>query len=114
MSVVGGKWRWGFGGSVGGDGLAVQSGSTVAIVDTTGLAANRAALGSTTVGIPPAVSQQLARLNKLDLIVVAADELDPGMLFVEEMPFAWGRFWEATLNAGMSGRLWPIQAGLAG
>ncbi|RCK44658.1 hypothetical protein TH30_14930 [Thalassospira profundimaris] len=89
--------------SSGGDGLAVQSGSTVAIVDPTGLAANRAALGSTTVGIHQAVSQQLARSNKPDLIVVAADELEPGMLFVEEMPFAWGQVFGSYLQRGDDG-----------
>ncbi|MEQ8389432.1 MAG: autotransporter domain-containing protein [Thalassospira sp.] len=89
--------------SAGGDGLVLQSGSTVAIVDPTGFAANRAVLGTTTVGIHQAVSQQLARSNKPQSVVVAASELEPGMLYAPQMPFVWGQFFGGYKKRGDDG-----------
>tara|TARA_R110000796_G_scaffold166192_2_gene283116 strand:+ start:4170 stop:6257 length:2088 start_codon:yes stop_codon:yes gene_type:complete len=89
--------------SAGGDGLVLQSGSTVAIVDPTGFAANRAALGTTTVGIHQAVSQQLARSNTPQLVVVAASDLEPGMLYAPQMPFVWGQVFGGYKKRGDDG-----------
>lgn len=82
------------------------------IADPTGLAANRAALGTTAAGIHQAVSQQLARSNKPQSVVVAASELEPGMLYAPQMPFVWGHVLVGTKNAAMTGRIWAIAAGL--
>lgn len=89
--------------SAGGDGIALQSGSTVVIVDPTGIAANRAALGTTTVGIHQAVSQQLARSNARQSIVVAANDLEPGMLYAPQKPFVWGQVFGSYLSHGDDG-----------
>ncbi|NIY76075.1 autotransporter domain-containing protein [Thalassospira sp. HF15] len=89
--------------SAGGDGIALQSGSTVVIVDPTGIAANRAALGITTVGIHQAVSQQLARSNKPQPVVVAANDLEPGMLYAPQKPFVWGQVFGSYLSHGDDG-----------
>lgn len=87
----------------GGDGLVVQSGTTVAIIDTTSLAANRAGLSATTVGIHQAVSQQLARSNKPQAVQVAASELEPGMLHQDQMPFVWGQVFGGHKQRGDDG-----------
>ncbi|WP_417834864.1 autotransporter domain-containing protein [Thalassospira xiamenensis] len=89
--------------SASGDGLVLQSGSTVAIVDTTGLAANRAALGTTAASIHQAVSQQLARANTPQSVVVAASELAPGMLYAPQMPFVWGQVFGGYKKRGDDG-----------
>ncbi|MDP2696927.1 autotransporter domain-containing protein [Thalassospira sp.] len=89
--------------SASGDGLVLQSGSTVEIVDPTGFAANRAALGTTTVGIHQAVSQQLARSNKPQPVVVVASDLEPGMLYAEQMPFVWGQVFGGYKKRGDDG-----------
>ena len=89
--------------SAGGEGLVRQSGSTVVIADPTGLAANRAALGTTAAGIHQAVSQQLARSNKPQSVVVAASELEPGMLYAPQMPFVWGHVFGGYKKRGDDG-----------
>lgn len=89
--------------SAGGDGIVLQSGSTVAIVDPTGLSANRATLGTMTVGIHQAVRQQLARSNKPQPVVVAASDLEPGMLYAEQMPFVWGQVFGGYKKRGDDG-----------
>ncbi|BDW96653.1 hypothetical protein MACH10_23380 [Thalassospira tepidiphila] len=89
--------------SASGDGLVLQSGSTVEIVDPTGFAANRAALGTTTVGIHQAVSQQLARSNKPQSVVVAASDLEPGMLYAPQKAFVWGQVFGSYLSRGDDG-----------
>jgi len=89
--------------SASGDGLVLQSGSTVAIVDPTGFAANRAALGTTAAGIHQAVSQQLARSNKPQSVVVAASDLEPGMLYAPQMPFVWGQVFGGYKKRGDEG-----------
>lgn len=87
----------------GGDGLVLRSGSTVAIIDPTSMAANRAGLAATTVGIHQAVSQQLARSNKPQAVQVAASELEPGMLHQDQMPFAWGQVFGGHKQRGDDG-----------
>ncbi|KZD00968.1 MULTISPECIES: autotransporter domain-containing protein [unclassified Thalassospira] len=89
--------------AAGGDGIVLQSGSTVVIVDPTGIAANRAALGTTTVGIHQAVSRQLARSNKPQPVVVAASDLEPGMLYAPKKPFVWGQVFGSYLSHGDDG-----------
>ncbi|BDW89590.1 MULTISPECIES: autotransporter outer membrane beta-barrel domain-containing protein [Thalassospira] len=89
--------------AAGGDGIVLQSGSTVVIVDPTGIAANRAALGTTTVGIHQAVSRQLARSNKPQSVVVAASDLEPGMLYAPQKPFVWGQVFGSYLSHGDDG-----------
>lgn len=77
--------------AAGGDGIVVQNGNTVAIVDPTNLTANRTILGAVTAGVHQAVSQQLAQANTPQPVQLAALTSEPGMRDRPRDSFVWAR-----------------------
>lgn len=72
-----------------GKGLSFVNGSTVAIVDTTGLTTDQSSLGAFSFAVTQAVNQQLNQsAPALEPIKLAASELKPGMLYQEPGPKA--------------------------
>ncbi len=87
-----------------GKGLALVNGSTVSLVDTTGLTADQASLGAASLRISQAVNQQLnAGASAPRPIKVASSQLTPGMLHQEEGPSAWGHVFGGSTQRDASG-----------
>jgi len=87
-----------------GKGLALVNGSTVSLVDTTGLTADQASLGAASLRISQAVNQQLnAGASAPRPIKVASSQLTPGMLHQEEGPSAWGHVFGGNTQRDASG-----------